>query len=122
MRDIDYIKYLRAEAVAKHFSLPPKFKKTNSAIMSKMYNGIGAEWMPKWLVYIVTFICDRLEAPALVHDFEYSTGKKTYWRFTVANMRFFLNSAKCKRPLLGMAACVICQLFGWYAFKHGKER
>lgn len=121
MRDVDYIKYLRAEAVAKGFSFPAKFKKTNSGKMAKLYNGIGAEWMPKLLVRIITYICDRLEAPALVHDFEYSMKPKTYWRFTVANVRFAYNSAKCRRPVLGIAGAVICQLFGWWAFKNGKE-
>lgn len=121
MRDIDYIKYLRAEAVAKKFSIPPNFKRTNSARMVKLYNGIGAEWMPKWLVKLTTEIFDRLEATALVHDFEYSVGAKTYWRFTVANVRFAYNAAKSRRPILGMIGAIICQLFGWWAFKNGKE-
>ena len=121
MRDIDYIKYLKLEAVAKHFSFPPGFKRTNSARLCQLYNGIGAEWMPKWMRSLITYIADRLEAPALIHDFEYTIGKKSYWRFTVANVRLAYNSAKCKRPFLGITAAVVCQLFGWWAYKGGKE-
>ena len=69
----------------------------------------------------ISYIADRLEAPALLHDFEYTVGKKTYWNFTVANLRLAYNAAKCKRLLLGIAAAIVCQLFGWWAYKSGKE-
>lgn len=121
MRDIEYIDYLRAEGKAKRFNLPDDFCRTTSDKMVKLYNGIGAEWMPKWMRKLVTYICDRLEAPALVHDFEYSTNPKTFRRFTKANLRFAYNAAKCRRPILGLVGAIICQLFGWWAFKNGKE-
>ena len=122
MDNIEYIKYLRQEAVAKKFSLPPGFKKISSIRLDRIYNGIGAEWMPKFLRNIITYICDRLEAPALVHDYEYSIGKKSFWQFTVANLRFAYNSAKCRRPLLGISGAILCELFGWGAYKNGKEK
>ena len=121
MTDIEYIRYLRQTAVALKFSFPPNFKRYNSKRLLRCYNGVGAEWMPDWLLKIVTFLCDRLEAPALIHDFEYVHGAKSYWRFTVANVRLAYNAAKSRRILLGIAAMIICQLFGWYAYKHGKE-
>ena len=121
MTDIEYIRYLRQTAVALKFSFPPNFKRYNSKRLLRCYNGVGAEWMPDWLLKIVTFLCDRLEAPALIHDFEYVHGAKSYWRFTVANVRLAYNAAKSRRLLLGIAAAIICPLFGWYAYKHGKE-
>lgn len=121
MRDIEYIRYLRQTAIALKFSFPPNFKRYNSKRLLRCYNGVGAEWMPDWLLKTVTFICDRLEAPALLHDFEFVHGKKSYWRFTVANVRLAYNAAKSRRILLGIAAAIICQLFGWYAYKNGRE-
>lgn len=121
MTDIEYIRYLRQTAIALKFSFPPNFKRYNSKRLLRCYNGVGAEWMPDWLLKVVTFLCDRLEAPALLHDFEFVHGKKSYWRFTVANVRLAYNAAKSRRILLGIAAAIICQLFGWYAYKNGKE-
>lgn len=121
MTDIEYIRYLRQTAVALDFSFPPNFKRYNSKRLLKCYNGIGADWMPKWAVSFLTYVCDRLEAPALLHDFEYTHGKKSYWRFTVANVRLAYNSAKSRRLLTGILAMLICQVFGWSAYKNGKE-
>lgn len=121
MSDIEYIKYLRQMAIALKFSFPPTFKSYSSKRLVKLYNGIGAEWMPKWFRNFVTYICDRLEAAALMHDFEYTRKKKSYWRFTVANVRLAYNAAKSRRLFLGIAAAILCQLFGWWAYKAGKE-
>lgn len=121
MTDIEYIKYLRQKAVALKFSFPPNFKRYNSKRLLRCYNGIGAAWMPKWFRDFVTYIFYRLEAAALLHDFEYTRKKKSYWRFTVANVRLAYNSARSRRLLLGIAAMVVCQLFGWSAYKAGKE-
>ena len=108
-------------AIALKFSFPPSFKGYSSRRLVKLYNGIGAEWMPKALRDLVTYICDRLEAAALLHDFEYTRKKKSYWRFTVANVRLAYNAARSRRPFLGIAAAILCQLFGWGAYKAGRE-
>ena len=121
MTDIEYIKYLRQKAIALKFSFPPNFKRYNSKRLLRCYNGIGAEWMPKWFRNFVTYICDELEAAALLHDFEYTHGPKSYWRFTVANVRLAYNAARSRRLLLGIGAMIVCQSFGWYAYKNGKE-
>ena len=121
MSDVEYIKYLRQMAIALNFSFPPDFKRYNSRRLLRCYNGVGAEWMPKWMIKTVTFFCDRIEAAALLHDFEYTHGKKSYWRFTVANVRLAYNAAKSRRLFLGIAAAIICQLSGWYAYINGKE-
>ena len=121
MTDIEYIRYLRQTAIALKFSFPPGFKRYNSQRLLRCYNGIGAEWMPDWMRKAVTYICDRLEAAALIHDFEYTHGKKSYWRFTVANVRFAYNACRSRRPVAGLSGAILCQLFGWPAYKNGKE-
>ena len=121
MTDIEYIKYLRQKAIALKFSFPPNFKRYNSKRLLRCYNGIGAEWMPKWFRNFVTYIWNELEAAALLHDFEYTHGPKSYWRFTVSNIRLAYNAAKSGRPLLGIGAMIVCQLFGWGAYKAGRE-
>ena len=121
MTNVEHIKYIRQKAIALKFSFPPTFKRYSSKRLVKLYNGIGAEWMPKWFRGFVTYIFYRLEAAALLHDFEFTRKKKSYWRFTVANLRLAYNAARSRRPLLGLGAMVICQIFGWYAYKNGKE-
>lgn len=119
--DIEYIRYLRQTAIALKFSFPPNFKRYSSARLLRCYNGVGAEWMPKLIVKFLTWFCDRLAAPSLLHDFEFVHGKKSYWRFTVANLRLAYNCAKNRRFFVGVAAAIICQVFGWSAYKYGKE-
>ena len=122
MTDIEYVRYLRQTAIALKFSFPPNFKRYNSQRLVKCYNGIGAEWMPCKLRSLVTELFFILQAPALIHDFEYTHGKKSYRNFTVANVRFAYNSARSRRLLLGVAAAILCQMFGWFAYKSGKEK
>ena len=121
MYSVEHIKYLRQKAIALNFSFPANFKRYSSKRLVSIYNGIGAEWMPEFLRKITSFIFDRLEAAALLHDFEYTRQKKSYWHFTVANLRFAYNAAKSRQLLAGVAGALLCQLFGWRAYKTGKE-
>ena len=121
MTDIEYIRYLRQTAIALKFSFPPNFKRYNSQRLLKCFNGIGAEWMPQKLRDIMTDLFFSLQAAALLHDFEYTHGKKTYWRFIVANVRFAYNACRSRRPVAGLSGAILCQLFGWHAYKNGKE-
>ena len=125
MSDIEYIKYLQQMAIALRFSFPKNFKSYSSKRLIRLYNGVGADWMPKWLRKVTTWLCrllcDKAEAAVLIHDFEYTRKKTSYWRFTVANVRLTYNAAKSSRPFLGIAAAILCQLFGWGAYKAGKE-
>ena len=121
MDNVEYVKYLRQQAVALKFSFPPNFKKYNSKRLVRCFNGIGAEWMPKTLRNFMTELFFSLQSAALLHDFEYTHGRKSYWNFTVANVRFAYNAAKSHRLLCGIAGLIICQLFGYSAYKNGKE-
>lgn len=117
----DEIKMLKAIAIAKGFSLPAGFIKRSYARLQKVYNGIGAEWMPKFLRKFITWLLTGLEAAALVHDFEWSKQKKSLWHFLVSNLRLWYNAAKLRHFFSGGTAALICTIFGWSAYKSGKE-
>ena len=122
MTDIEYIRYLRQTAIALKFSFPPGFKRYNSDRLLNLYNGVGADWMPKFARRFLSWAFPFLEAPALLHDYEFTHGKKkSYWRFSVANVRLAYNCARNRQLLIGIAAAVICQIFGWSAYRNGSE-
>ena len=120
MSDIGHIRYLRKTAVLLGFSVPENFRRYSSKTLLRCYNGVGAQWMPGWMRKIFTYICLHLEAAALIHDFEYTRKKKSYGHFTKANLRLAYNACRSRHPVLGAASALLCQLFGWYAYKNGK--
>lgn len=97
-----------------------------------IFNGIGAESMPKWSRKLVSELHPSLEAVALIHDVEWheTDGKKE--TFTATNNRFKENG---KRIAFGMYGWYnprrymvwnqsarfgkLCQMFGWRAFLAG---
>lgn len=123
MCEYDYlhIKMLKTIAVAKHFSFPAGFKKCSFARLQRLYNGIGAEWMAKWLRKTITWLLTDIEAAALVHDFEWSMAKKSFWKFLVSNLRLWYNAAKLRRFFCGGGASILCTFFGYKAYLDGKE-
>ena len=112
---------------------PAAFDQTPPEVLARVYNGIGPERWPQRYRDFVTRVLGRYEPEAMIHDWEYIFQPKTYARFTVANLRFALNSiivawhahhvvaklfwldAGC-----GVACAFFCQLGGWQAFKTGK--
>lgn len=112
---------------------PPGFDRTQPEMLTRIYNGIGPErWPPRYREF-VTRILGRYEAEALIHDWECIFQPKTYWAFTLANLRFACNAiiaawrahyvvaklfwadAGC-----GVACAFFCQLGGWQAYKTGR--
>ena len=122
MTDIEYIRYLRQTAIALKFSFPPEFRRYGLRRLLRCFNGIGAEWMPAKVRGFLTSLFFRLQAAALIHDFEFTYGRKSYCRFTSANVRFAYNSCRSRHPFSGAAGAILCQLFGWQAFRNGRER
>jgi hypothetical protein len=108
-------------AAQKGFLLPRGFENKSFAWLRRQYNGIGAEWMPARLRNLVTKLFSKMEAAALIHDVEYLNPNKSYWNFTKANFRLFYNGIKSSCIFSGFSLFVICQLFGWSAWKEGKE-
>lgn len=121
MYSLDHIKKLCDHAKEKGFSFPAEFKGRSLQWMRRHYNGVGAEWLPRFVRKLTTFLLSPLEPAALLHDIEFLAKKKTYWKFTKANLRLFWNSAKDGHFFLGVGAAVVCQCFGWSAWRDGKE-
>lgn len=114
-----HITKLRRRIIARKMLAPDGFFKCPTKQLRKYYNGIGPERWSPFLRKKVTSALDILEAPALIHDFEFSQKEKSYWRFTCANFRLLVNAWKDKCFAAGLAAGVICQFFGYRAYKRG---
>lgn len=101
--------------------------------MRAVYNGIGPDAWSSRFRKLVTSLLEKFTAPAMVHDWEYTFCPKNYWFFTVANLRFAVNSFIdafyekrgsryiIKQTLLGIALVMLCQLFGYKGYKTAKE-
>ena len=118
---LKHIKYLVRAAKENNFSFPLEFMEKTPQWLRRHYNGIGAEWMPKCVRSIATKAMRHMEPHALLHDVEYLSAKKSYWRFTIANLRLMYNGFKSRHILSGIVMFLACQLFGWTAWKEGKE-
>lgn len=119
--DLQHIEKLRNRVIERNYSLPAGFLELSPEYLAEHCNGIGAEWMPRMLRKLLTKALFLLEADSMVHDIEFLSTDKGYWKFTVANGRFALNAWKEHCFLSGTVAALICQAFGWSAWKEGKE-
>lgn len=116
-----HILYLLRYARENNFSLPAGFWDKTPQWHQRHFNGIGAEWMCKKARKLATKLLRHMEPHAVVHDFEYLQKNKSFWNFTKANFRLFINGIKSRHPWSGLTLAVICQLCGWPAWKEGKE-
>ena len=117
---------------------PPAFWQAPAELRRRCYNGIGPEAWSSRLRELVTRLLEPFELAALIHDFEFGTAPRSYAAFTVANLRFAVNSlleafhrhppvanrAELKRLLTmcaaGLLLAVLCQAFGWQGFRETK--
>lgn len=120
MDDLMHILTLKQAAVWMKLSLPEGFAECSLLRLFGCYNGVGAQWMPHRMRRLLTEWFSFLAAASLIHDYEFTCLPKSYWNFTKANLRLAYNAAKSGKLLTGSAAAVICQLFGWSAYKPGK--
>ena len=106
---------------------PPAFWQAPAELRCRCYNGIGPEAWSSRLRELATRLLEPFEVAALVHDFEFGTAERSYAAFTVANLRFAVNSlleafhrhppvanrAELKRLLTmcaaGLLLAVLCQ-------------
>ena len=119
-----------------HLSAPAAFFAADLSTLQKCYNGIGPECWPVLLRKLVSELLLIFAAGALVHDFEFSQGEKSYRHFTQANCRLawncmilaFAGPVRLLRPirknrmklaLLGGMLGVLCQIWGYSAYKSG---
>lgn len=118
---LKHIIALRAYAYDHGFSVPLSAVVATDVQLQTVYNGIGAEWMPKFLRKFVTWLLTNLEATAMYHDWEFAVGE-TFLDFLKANLRFTYNAAKSRHLIAGIVFGTVCTLFGWSAFKAGKKQ
>lgn len=123
------ISYLRAFCSEFHAAAPDSFWAASDEELAKAYNGIGADHWPTWLRTVLTALLRPFQAAALVHDWEYSREVKDYRAFAAANWRLAVNIAleavyDCRPGMIpaGVLAAVLCQLFGWRAYRKGRLR
>ena len=117
------INRIRTRIFFGRFSVPRDFFSTDAEVIARIYNGVGPEHWSARFRRFTSWVLDFLEAPAMIHDWEYTFQPKTYWRFTLANLRLAKNAARDGHPFAGLAAALLCQLFGWKSWKNqtGKE-
>ena len=116
-----HIKKLLRIVHCKKLLVPAGFASKSHNWVRKQYNGIGAEWMPQWIRALMTKMFALFEPAALVHDCEFAYKEKSYYRFTIANLRLAANGAKLGHPFAGAACALLCQILGRSAYYDGKE-
>ena len=120
------IPYLRAFCYEFHAAAPVSFWTATDNELARAFNGIGAEQWPKQLRFALTVLLRPFQAAALVHDWEYSQKAKSYRTFTAANWHLAVNITRealydCRPGVIpaGALAALLCQAFGWHAYKTG---
>ena len=111
-----HIRDLKMHCFSVRLSMPELFRFATLEDLQSCYNGIGPDRWSSRFRRFTTWVLTFLEAPALIHDWEYTYQPKTYGYFTLANLRLAYNAAKDKHPFSGITAAVLCQCFGWRGF------
>lgn len=107
---------------------PSAFWKTPVRVLAVCYNGIGPDqWSPAFR-RLVTRLLAPFEVSALIHDYEYVCAPRSYGAFSTANWRFFCNAflegAERRRFVMvleGALLALLCQFFGWHAFREAEN-
>ena len=108
---------------------PESFWRASEYELAAACNGVGPDHWPAWIRHALTWLLRPLEASAEIHDWEFSVPHKSFRSFSAANCRLAVNCAREAlydlRPgviPLGILAALICQAFGWRAYKIGRPR
>ena len=128
--DIQEIQTLRSIAIQNKLSMPNSFLTADDIFLCACYNGIGPDRWSGYFRRITTWLLDFFAADALIHDYEYSLPAKSYFHFTMANLRFVWNAAVLafssydkKKAIqitgLGLLLGLLCQFFGYDGYKNG---
>jgi len=118
---IEHVMRLKMHCVRRGLSLPERFLSAAPETLTECYNGVGPDRWSSRFRRFTTWVLTFLEASALIHDWEYEYQEKTYWAFTVANLRLAYNAARDRHPVAGILGAVLCQCFGWRGFKNAKR-
>ncbi len=127
---IGHVERVVAKCRRARVSAPESFWRSPPFFLRQCYNGIGPEAWSRFFRDWVTETLEEYEVAAIVHDYEYATGVRRYWAFTIANVRLSYNAwreacwryphdARCRRRMtwIGALLAVVCQLLGWRGYK-----
>lgn len=94
--------------------------------LAMIYNGIGPDSFPDWLVDIIDCLNPYLAPPAMIHDVEWIESDGKMSSFSASNRRFLANGHKMakvtyrwynpKRYIMMFNASTMaatCEAFGW---------
>lgn len=94
--------------------------------LAMLYNGIGPESFPDWLVDVLDSANPSLAAPCFIHDVEWAESDGKYESFTASNDRLRRNGKKVAKSLYAWynprryiviwdarVLSKACQKFGW---------
>ncbi|MBN2643275.1 MAG: hypothetical protein JXR78_16610 [Victivallales bacterium] len=128
----DQIQQLRNMAYAFRLDVPEAFWIEPLDKLQRIFNGCGADWMPRWCRWLLTLVFWKFLAPFLIHDWEFDYSDGTRSSFTIANKRLYRNCLKVigsvyswlTEPALKLRGYVcswivyrVCQHFGWSAWR-----
>ena len=123
------VPFLRALCREINAAAPDSFWSATDFELTRAYNGVGADHWPDAFRSVVTALLRPFQAAAFIHDWEFSLPEKTYRTFTAANFRLAANVARealydCRISLVtaGIAAALLCQIFGYAAYRRGRLR
>lgn len=114
---LDHVQMLKLHCLEKGLSVPEMFRFATAEQLQACYNGVGPDRWSSRFRRFTTWILTFLEASALIHDWEFTYQPKTYWAFTVANLRLAWNATLDRHPVAGIVGVVLCQLFGWRGYR-----
>lgn len=102
------------------------FDLTSADDLERIYNGIGPQWLPRWLRRAVTRGLSRYEPAAIIHDWDFAMGyDRSRKAFNAANTRFHANCEAIDRDLgitsnLDEIAAFAVRRGGWDAWEQAK--
>ena len=124
---VSYVRRLREHCDRIGVRAPASFWTADCRDLAAAFNGVGPDrWCPAFRA-VVSWLLKPFFTAALPHDWEYSLPRKSYRAFTAANRRFIVNSSlealderRVSLVFMGVALAVLCQLFGWGGYLHGR--
>lgn len=94
----------------------------------RVCNGIGADWFPPWLRWLVGVICPLLIVISLPHDIEYQHGGgirdrwRADWHFLRNGLRVAWYHRSRKAAYQAVALWIMLRIFGAAAFNWHKRK
>ena len=128
---MDEVKEILKRIKSLNLSAPACFWCCTTEELAARYNGIGPDaWSSKFRRK-ATELLQWFEPEALIHDWEYTYQPKSYWHFTLANLRFAANGfvaawqeksglAVWRQTGRAILLALLCQIFGYKGFREAK--